>query len=90
MIIAEQKMEKDLEDIEINHNDKSLIMKDELKILIENQSALNQNDIVSENDINANKRIEPVNKPPDGGVQVRNWIKISNDELFWNLQTKCF
>ena len=65
-------MEKDLEDIEINHNDKSLIMKDELKILIENQSALNQNDIVSENDINANKRIEPVNKPPDGGVQVRN------------------
>ena len=65
-------MEKDLEGIEINHNDKSLIMKDELKILIENQSALNQNDIVSENEINTSKRIEPVNKPPDGGVRVRN------------------
>ena len=64
-------MEKGLEDIEINHNDKSLIMKDELKILIENQSALNQNDINSENDTNTDKRIEPVNKPPDGGVRVR-------------------
>ena len=64
-------MDKGLEDIEINHNDKSLIMKDELKILIENQSALNPNDILSENDIDANKRIEPVNKPPDGGVRVR-------------------
>ena len=68
-------MEKDLEGIEINHNDKSLIMKDELKILIENQSALNQNDIVSENEINTNKQIEPVNKPPDGGVRVRNLKK---------------
>ena len=65
-------METDLEGIEINHNDKSLIMKDELKILIENQSALNQNDVVSENEINTGKRIEPVNKPPDGGVRVRN------------------
>ena len=65
-------MEKDLEGIEINHNDKSLIMKDELKILIENQSDLNQNDIVSENQINVSKRIEPVNIPPDGGVRVRN------------------
>merc|ERR1712135_99985 len=65
-------MEKDLEGIEINHNDKSLIMKDELKILIENQSALNQNDVVSENEINTSKQIEPVNKPPDGGV--RAWI----------------
>ena len=64
-------MDKGLEDIEINHNDKSLIMKDELKILIENQSALNQNDINSENDTNTDKRIEPVNKPPDGGVRVR-------------------
>ena len=65
-------MEKDLEGVEINHNDKSLIMKDELKILIENQSDLNQNDIVSENQINVSKRIEPVNIPPDGGVRVRN------------------
>jgi len=57
---------------EVNHNDKSLIMKDELKIPIENQSSLNQNDIVSENEISTSKQIEPVTKPPDGGV--RAWV----------------
>ena len=68
-------MEEDLKEIEINHNDTSLIMKDELKILIQNQSALNQNDINSENEIELKKKENHLKKPPDGGIRVRFYIK---------------
>ena len=68
-------MEDDLKEIEINHNDTSLIMKDELKILIQNQSALNQNDIKSENEIKLKKKEDTLKKPPDGGIRVRFYIK---------------
>ena len=64
-------MEEDLKEIEINHNDTSLIMKDELKILIQNQSALNQNDIKSENEIELKEKEDHLKKPPDGGIRVR-------------------
>ena len=71
-------MEEDLKEIEINHNDTSLIMKDELKILIQNQSALNQNDVNSENEIKLKKKQDDLKKPPDGGIRVRIYIKKRN------------
>ena len=75
-------MEEDLKEIEINHNDTSLIMKDELKILIQNQSALNQNDINSENEIELKKKEDHLKKPPDGGIRVRIYIK---NEIFCHI-----
>ena len=68
-------MENGLQEIEINHNDTSLIMKDELKILIKNQSELIQNDIDGENEIKSKKQDDVVKKPPDGGIRVRTGIE---------------
>ena len=67
-------MEKDLEEIEINHNDTSLIMKEELKILIQNQSALNQNDIVGKNEVVSETQDHHGKQPLDGGI----WVIIGN------------
>ena len=77
-------MEEDLKEIEINHNDTSLIMKDELKILIQNQSALNQNDVNSENEIKLKKKEDHLKKPPDGGIRVRIYIRKLFDLMFYN------
>ena len=71
-------MEKDLEENEINHNDTSLIMKEELKILIENQSALNQNDIVGKNEVVSEIQDHHGKQPLDGGIWVMIGIMLTN------------
>ena len=63
-------MEKDLEEIEINHNDTSLVTKEELKILIENQSALYQNDTVGKDGVDSETQDHHAKQPQDGGVRV--------------------
>ena len=67
-------MEEDSKEIEINPNDTSLLMKDELKVLIQNQSALHQKDVDSENEIELKKGEGLLKRPPDGGIRVRFYI----------------